>query len=517
MQPVRLGLRNVSKTFPGQRALDQVSFDVHEGEVHALVGENGSGKSTLIKVLAGFHEPDPGAGVQVEGIDLDTGNPAASLAAGLRFVHQDLGLVDELSAAENIGLTAGYSMKAGRISWSAQRCRARDQLAKVGVNLDVDVPVGVLSAVERSAIAIARALDEAHGIPKVLVLDEPTAALPPAEVQRLMDILDDLRREGVAIVYVSHRLGEVLGIADRVTALRDGKCLGTRDASDMDEDALAELIVGRKVAAARTRAQQRGPSGGADVVLRVSGLSSGLLDGIDLTLHEGEVLGIAGIAGSGREELAAALAGTVEATASLEVNACTSSGRVSLSRTRALGLALVLPNNNPAAAIRELTVGENLSMACLDRVSRFGWISAAAERRVAGEWVARLDVAPRDPDRPYGLLSGGNKQKVAMARGLMRSPRVLVLDDPTSGVDIGARQALYEVIRDLAALGTPSIVCSSDLDDLVAIADRVVVLVDGSAVGELAGTDLTEAGLLAAMARKPRPATTSSDKIGAMQ
>ncbi len=502
MSDVRLRLSGVSKTFPAQRALSEVDLEVRAGEVHALVGENGSGKSTLIKVLSGFHRPDPGSRIEVDGVGLDPGNPAGSLAAGLRFVHQDLGLVDELGAAENVGLTAGFAGKLGRIAWRAHRERVRELIGRVGITVDIDKPAGKLAAVERSAVAIARALDDTHGAPKVLVLDEPTAALPPAEVDRLMQVITELRDRGVSIIYVSHRLGEVLGIADRLTALRDGQSLGTFDAAGMDEASLAELIVGRPVSEIGRRQQLRAVPDAAEPVLAVRALRTDLLRRVDLSVRPGEVLGVAGIAGSGREDLAPALGGALAADLELTLGATTSTGALSVRQARRRGIALVLPNSHPAAAVREQSVAENIGLARPDAVARRGWIARHREREVAREWIQRLDVAPNDPDRPYGLLSGGNKQKVALARGLIGTPRVLVLDEPTSGVDIGARQSIYRLVRELAVAGTPSIVCSADLDDLVGMADRVLVLVDGVVADELVGDAVTEAGLLAAMARR---------------
>ncbi len=502
MSDVRLRLSGVSKTFPAQRALTEVDLEVRAGEVHALVGENGSGKSTLIKVLSGFHRPDLGSRIEVDGVGLDPGHPAGSLAAGLRFVHQDLGLVDELGAAENVGLVAGFAGKLGRIAWRTHRDRVRSLMDRIGIEIDIDTPVGRLAAVERSAVAIARALDDTHGVAKVLVLDEPTAALPPAEVDRLMRLIADLRERGVSIIYVSHRLGEVLGIADRLTALRDGRSLGTFTTQGMDEAALAELIVGRPVSEIGRRQHLLPVPQTAAPVLSVADLTTDLLHRVDLSVHEGEVLGVAGIAGSGREELAAALAGVVPARRRLTLAGVSGAAPLSVRQARQGGIALVLPNSHPAAAVKEQTVAENIGLARPSAVSRHGWIARRRERDVAHTWIERLEVAPADPDRPYGLLSGGNKQKVALARGLIGTPKVLVLDDPTSGVDIGARQSIYRLVRELAADGTPSIVCSADLDDLVGMADRVLVLVEGRIVDELVGEEITEAGLLAAMARR---------------
>lgn len=490
-------LERLSKTFPGQRALADVSFAIERGEIHALVGENGSGKSTLIKALAGFHEPDPGGRIVVAGEELKASSPQDVRRLGLRFVHQDLGLVAELSAAENVGLASGFARRGAKIAWGEQCARAEALLARIGVEVDVEKPVSELRAVERSAIAIARALDESHGEIRLLVLDEPTAALPPAEVEALFRVLHEVVEQGVAILYVSHRLEEILGLAQRVTVLRDGFCKGTFPIEGMDRARLAELIVGEKVEA---DAAQRPPSCATDErALTVRGLRGAVLDGVGFELRRGEVLGIAGLSGSGREELAAALTGAQPAS----LTVIDGDGRewhgMTPKRAKQLGLALVLANRHPDAAIGQFSIRENVSLALLGSYVRGGRVRGSEERAAVDGWMESLDIRPHDPDKLYSYLSGGNKQKVILAKWLNTSPTVFVMDDPTSGVDIGARHGIYGLVREQAAKGAAFVVCSSDLEDFVGVCDRVLALVGGRVAVELSGAEISESRLLQAI------------------
>ncbi len=505
-------IEHLSKTFPGQRALADVSFAIDRDEIHALVGENGSGKSTLIKVLSGFHEPDPGSGVRVAGAPLELGDPAASWAHGLRFVHQDLGLIGELSAAENVGLASGFSTTSpGRIAWSEQRRRTRALLSRIGVEFDVDQPVSRLRAVERSALAIARALDDSHGKISLLVLDEPSAALPPAECEALFGVVRDIVTKGIGVLYVSHRLDEILNLASRVTVLRDGAFRGTFPTATMDRDRLAELIVGAHVAGAGTPAPKPGVAGTGpeQPVLSVRGLRCAPLDGVDFDVHRGEVLGVAGLSGSGREVLAAAVCGALPAELELTLDGQRWEGTMDPREAERLRLALVLPNRHPAAAIPNFTIGENITLGRLPEFARAGRIQRRREREAVMEWIRRLDVRPPDPDRLYGLLSGGNQQKVLLAKWFGIEPRVLFMDDPTSGVDIGARHAIYDVIRDHAKTGAGFVLCSSDIEDFVGVCDRVIALVEGRIVDELGVERIREQELLSAIFADA-PAQTSA-------
>ncbi len=489
-------IEHLSKTFPGQRALDDVSFEIGHDEIHALVGENGSGKSTLIKTLSGFHHPDPGSEIEIDGERFVEGSAADARRHGLRFVHQDLGLIGELTAAENVGLTSGFSLKApARIAWAEQRRHTRELLARIGVEFDVDRPVAELRAVERSALAIARAIDDSHGTISLLVLDEPSAALPPAECEALFRVVREVVAKGVSVLYVSHRLDEILNLASRVTVLRDGAYQGTFPTATMDRDRLAELIVGQQV---EVSAPVAAPAARSGAVLSVRGLRCEPLAGIDFEVFPGEVMGVAGLSGSGREVLAAAVCGAVPAEMELTVGDESRGGPMDPLSAERLGLALVLPNRHPDAAITNFTIGENITLGRLPEFARGGRVRRRREREAVMEWIRRLDIRPADPDRLYGLLSGGNQQKVLLAKWFGIDPKVVFMDDPTSGVDIGARHAIYDVIRDYARTGAGFVVCSSDMEDFVGVCDRVLVLVEGRIVAELGGEDVQESKLLGA-------------------
>ncbi|MEN3357922.1 MAG: ribose transport system ATP-binding protein [Mycobacteriales bacterium] len=577
---VLLDAHEVSKTFGEQRALDRVSLRIRRGEVHALVGENGSGKSTLIRILAGYYLPDHGCRIMLAGGELPAGSPAGSHRLGLRFVHQNLGLVAQFDAADNIGLVAGYPTSRSRIQVRAQRQRAAELLDRIGVRLDLTAPVADLRPVERSAVAIARALDDRRGEIRLLVLDEPTAALPPTEVEALFRVVREVAAGGVGVLYVSHRLDEVLALADVVSVLRDGRYQGTFPAEGLSRDQIVRHILGTAPligptprqdsgtaadvagparsggagwsdgAGAATRAAgpaglaglagwggargaggaagpgssagsggaggAGGPAGsggggpaGEDVVagaggpvLRVRGLVARYLAGVDVTVGRGEIVGVAGLDGSGRDELAGALGGAVPARGTVIDAGGHALGRLTPRAARAHGIALVLANWHPASAVREFDVRENVSLASLRRFAPAGVVRRGRERQAALDWLAEVDVRPRDPAKRYGLLSGGNQQKVIVARWLATRPRVMVLDDPTSGVDVGARAQVYQLLRAQAAAGVGILLCSSDTEDLVAICDRVLCLVGGRVAAELTGAGITEPAVLAAISAR---------------
>jgi len=496
-----VSFRHVSKTFPGQRALVDVSFDVAAAEIHALLGENGSGKSTLIKILAGIHHPDAGAEIHVFGDPLTLGSPRDSRGLGLQFVHQALGIIDELTAVENIALGFGYRRHLGRlIDWRAQRRKTRRLLEMLSVEFDIDSPVGRLRAVDRSAVAIARALDDDEGACRVLVMDEPTAALPPAEVDSLFTLLRRTQAAGTAIIYVSHRLNEILDLADRATILRDGALQKTVSIASINRAGLVDAIVGRAVSERLAQAPaERRTTVESDVALRVEGLSATRLKNVSFLVRTGEVVGVAGLTGSGREELAGALVGENGSQARITTRRGNTVVNPTPRRAKQIGLVLVLPNRAAGAATKELTIRENLTLPALERYGRFGFVRRRAELRDANRWIASLDIRPRDPERAYALLSGGNQQKVAFGKWLNLDPLVLVAEDPTSGVDVGARGAIYDLIRAQAATGMSFVVASSDTEDLLALCDRILVLRDGELVDELGPDRMDEMHLLTAI------------------
>lgn len=495
-----ISVRGLSKTFPGVRALNDVSLDVLPGTVHALLGQNGCGKSTLIKVLAGYHRPDPGAEAWLKGEPFELGSAAADVAHSLRFVHQDLGIINELDGVDNFSLSLGYTRtRFGRVSQRRELERARALVERFGLDLDLTRPLSEASAVERTIIAIARALagwDRGEG---VLVLDEPTASLPSIEVRRLFDVIEDVKASGTAVLYVSHRLDEIFEIADYVTVLRGGVVVDERAVAEVGPRELASLIAGQETGPdSRFLHDHRARAG--EPLLQVRGLTTPTLHGIDIDIDRGEVLGVAGLLGSGREDLPYAIAG---ARSNSEVSArWTIDGqtvdRLDVDSALEMGIALIPGDRARESVLREFTVLENISMAMLPRLRGRGRLDSRRERREALEWMRRLEVAEEHIDRPISTLSGGNQQKVVLARWLWSEPKVLAMSEPTAGVDIGARQALYESLRRQAERGLAVIVCSSDIADLVAVCSRILVLREGHVVHVLEREEISTGAIVSA-------------------
>ena len=498
---------NLSKTFPGQRALDRVDLQLRAGEVHALLGQNGSGKSTLIKVLTGFHEPDEGAEVRVDGqagAFTRTGPAAADgTALNVRAVHQHLGLVSQLSVVDNVALVTGYCRRrGGRIDWPAQESLTHQLLSRVGLEgLDVNTPVATITPLERTQVAIARALhgweEGAHGL---LILDEPTAALPAEQAEDLFALVRRLRDTGVAVVYVSHRLDDLVAIADHVTVLRDGRSVATTSMEGLTHDDLVGLMLGNDAAekahaVARshvTEAPATEPPAGAG--LRVRGLVGAELRGLDLTVAPGEIVGVTGLVGAGQDELPYLLVGARSAHAgTVEIDGTTYDvAGLSPRRAAALGVALVPADRGSEAVLPQSDITDNITLPRLRSFRRGGWLRKSLERREAVEWIERLSIQPQDPAKLVTELSGGNAQKVVLARWLAVARSALLLAEPTAGVDIGAKSLIYQHLRAAAAEGLPIIVCSTDAMDLEQLCSRVLVLADGRFKVELTGADIEE-------------------------
>jgi ribose transport system ATP-binding protein len=479
-----LEVRNLSKTFVGQRALDGVDLDVHAAEVHALVGHNGSGKSTLIKLLSGFHQPDPGGSVEVAGTPLRFGDPAASRRAGLRFIHQELGLVDQLTVLENLRLGGVYETgRGGRIRWRSERRRAREALSRVGLNAHPDVPVSELSPVQRTQVAVARALDEEEGA-TILFFDEPTATLPHSEVERLFALIRRTVEAGLGVVYISHRLEELPQIADRVTVLRNGRVTGSGSQAEFTKDRLVELIVGGTVTRAeRTQRAVRPRDGG----LRFEDVHAGRLEGATFAVAPGEVVGMAGLAGSGVHDVARVLLGRI----ALEAGSVLADGEVLAPDQLIRRGVAVLSSERGLKNIATMTVRENLTLPELEPLWRGGRLRLREERAVARDLIRRFGVRPAEPEKPLMELSGGNQQKVAVAKWLRTKPRLMVLDEPTQGVDVGGKAEILELLRAAARDGVGVLICSSDLEDLEIVCDRVLVVREGRVGGELSGAQIT--------------------------
>jgi ribose transport system ATP-binding protein len=502
-----LSVRGLSKTFVGQRALVDVDLDVAPGEIRALVGENGCGKSTLIKILAGFHEPDAGAAVSVAGEPLALGQPGAGEAAGLRFVHQDLGLVAGLDGVDNLALGRGYrARRAGLIDWAGERRAAQAALRRLGYEIDLRTPVGRLTISERTAVAVARALrgsvggkpaqaqrDGDPGAATMLVLDEPTANLPAAEAARLFALVRSVRDSGVSVLFVSHHFDEVFALADTVTVLRDGRVVATRPVAGLTEPELVELVIGRPLELHEDLGLR---SARADTVLSASGLRGQVVAGVDLDLHAGEVLGVAGITGSGREELAGMLFGGLPRTGTVSVAGDVVPPRRP-DRAIAAGMGLVPAERHANAAFLAASLRENVTLVDVRRNVVAGLLRHRRERSDVAHWLERLQVRPARSETAMAALSGGNQQKVVLARWLRQEPRVLVLDDPTQGVDVGAKAEIHGLIDEAAANGTAVLVLSSDHEELARLCHRVLVLRSGVVADELRPPALTAERLTA--------------------
>src|SRR5918994_1288355 len=469
--------------------------------MHQAPRRNRTGKSTLIKTLAGVHAPDPGAAAELDGERFALGHGVPS---GLRFVHQDLGLVLELSAMDNLALHGGFARgAAGRVRWSEQAREARRVLARFGVDLDIHRPLAAATPVERTVVAIAAALQGWQGGRGVLVLDEPTAVLPHDEVERLFAMVREVRAAGTSVLYVSHRLDEIFELADRVTVLRGGRVIATHDVADIDAGQLASLMVGEEVDPDYRAPVAARPD--APVVLELRDIRGRWLRGVDLDVHRGEILGIAGLAGAGVLELPYVIAGCSPHPASGRMRLPERSAEWSdVADARRLDIPLVPADRGREGIVAEFAVSENLSLSVLGRLGRRGRLDRRAEAELVDLWTQRLGVVAAGPGAPISTLSGGNQQKVVVARCLARDPALLVLGEPTAGVDIGTRVAIYDLIAELSRNGLTVVLSSSDAGDVLAMCTRVVVLRGGKVAAELGGEGLTEHALVSAMEGEDR-------------
>ncbi|MFJ9407914.1 sugar ABC transporter ATP-binding protein [Streptomyces sp. NPDC101393] len=484
-----LTMRGITKSFPGVRALDGVDLDVAAGEVHCLLGQNGAGKSTLIKVLAGAHQPDGGE-IRWQGGPVTLKSPIAAMRRGIATIYQELDLVEHLSVAENVFL--GHEVSTGGFVHSrAARERTAALLARLGhPEIDPGALVGTLSAAGAQIVSMARALS--HDV-RLIVMDEPSAALDPDEVDNLFRIVADLTADGVAVVYISHRLEEIRRIGDRVTVLKDGRAAARGlDARDTPTRDLVALMTGRNVAYVFPRRPARVPPVHAPV-LAVEGLArEGEFAPLDFAVHPGEILGLAGLVGSGRSEILETVFGARRPTAGRVFvgGRPLRPGSVPAAVRAGIGLA---PEERKSQALLLLeSVNRNVSVSCLARFARAGWLDRAAEKAATRSATRDLSLRPDDVDRPVRTLSGGNQQKAVLARWLLRGCRVLLLDEPTRGVDVGARAELYAVIRRLADDGVAVLMVSSEVPEVLGLADRVLVLREGRVVHEGAALSLDE-------------------------
>ena len=486
-----LRISHMSKTFPGTQALRDVSFDVDRGSFHALLGGNGSGKSTLIKVLAGVYHGDPGGSVTVEETEIasDKTTPEAARALNLHFVHQNPAVFPTMSVAENIAIGTGFETTgAGSIRWRALRQRTSALLERFNIPASPDTMMRTLRPAEQAMVAIARALQDQEGESRgVLVLDEPTASLPRAEVTRLMAALIRYARSGQTILFVSHRLDEVIGTADHATVLRDGRLAGTVSGDDITEGRLIELIVGRPL----DRVFPEMPEvESEEVALEARHLAGGPLRDVSFGLRRGEVLGVAGLLGSGRSELLKMIFGAYPIKSGELLLGGVPAHFRHIGEAMRAGIAYVPEDRGGEGAFFDMSVAENMTAAIVDRYWRSLRLRHKEIDADARDGIREFLVQTRSENEDFSTLSGGNQQKVILARWLRRKPRILLLDEPTQGVDINARAEIYALVRRAVADGCSVLVVTSDFEELSHVSDRVIVLNRGRIVAELNPPDI---------------------------
>lgn len=489
-EPALLQMRGICKHYPGVQALRDAALEVRAGEVHILLGENGAGKSTLMKILSGAVRRDSGE-ILLDGQAVDISDPAAARRLGVSTIYQELSLVPHLTVAENIFLGKAPTRRFGIIDWTTMRHRAGGILESLGVSVDPDAPVFTLRLAQQQMVEIARALTDSA---RVLVMDEPTSALSQREVAQLFATIARLTANGVGVVYISHRMDEVFRIGQRVTILRDGCYVATREIGDVSVPELVKLMADREVSDHYPRrVHTRG-----EELLRVEDLSSRGLRGVSLVLHRGEVLGIAGLVGAGRTRLARAIIGADR----VERGRITIRGRaVRVSSPSAAGRARIgfLPEDRKQhGLVLGLSVERNIAMSHLDALSRFGVMNPRAERREAEDAIARLSIRTPDASQRVLNLSGGNQQKVVLAKWLAAQAEILIFDEPTRGIDVAARHDIYLLINSVVGAGAGVIMISSDLPEVIGMSDRLLVMRGGAVEAEFSSESVTDAAVLQA-------------------
>ena len=466
---------NISKSYAGVHALRSVSFELRRGEVHALVGENGAGKSTLIKVLSGAVQPDSGT-MHVDGVRVEHNNPHTASALGIAVIYQQPALFPDLTVAENIALSLERHSLWRRVDWRQRRQRAQELLSRIGSRISPDTVVSTLSMPEQQMVEIAKALGADA---KILILDEPTASLTEPEVRNLFRVIRELRERAVGLIYISHRLEELSQIADRVSVLRDGQMIATHDMPAVSRSELIQLMVGRELS---TVFPQRSVAPG-QTVLQVENVR-----GNNFSIRAGEIFGIAGLVGSGRTELAETIFGLrpIE------------SGRVLLRNQPVLrrGMAYVPEDRRRNGLVMEMSITANTTLACLQAVARNGFLDHARERAMASEYRERLAIKAPSVDVCVDTLSGGNQQKVLLGRWLATKPAVLILDEPTQGVDIGAKAEIHRLIGELAESGLAILLISSELSEILGMSDRIGVMHGGRIIAVLNRDEATQERIL---------------------
>lgn len=483
-------MRGIDKSFPGVRALQSARFDLRAGEVHALMGENGAGKSTLMKILTGVYQPDAGD-IRVEGQSVSLPDPQAAQSLGISIIHQELFLMNHLSAAQNIFI--GREPRKGFgifVDEAKLKQDAAEIFRRMNVDIDPAAEVGTMTVARQQLVEIAKALSYNA---RVLVMDEPTSALNDIEVEHLFSVIEDLKSHGVGIVYITHKMDEVKRIADRVTVMRDGQYIETLPAADTPMSTIIQLMVGRELAD-QHRASGNGTS---EEVLRVSGLNRGkAIRNVSLSLHKGEILGIAGLMGAGRTEIARAIFGA-DPLESGEIEVHGKPRKITCPADAvANGIAYLSEDRKHFGLVTGMSVRDNVTMASWSRFMQGGFMQDAALGEVAEEFVRKLKVKTPHIHQETRLLSGGNQQKVVIAKWLLRDCDILIFDEPTRGIDVGAKAEIYRLLEDLAAQGKAIIVISSELPEVLRLSHRIAVMCEGRITGELDGKTATQEDIM---------------------
>jgi rhamnose transport system ATP-binding protein len=479
------------KSYAGVHALRRASFELRAGEVHALIGENGAGKSTLIKIITGAVVPDGGA-IEFNGEPITQNSPRLSKQLGIAAIYQQPALFPELSVAENMAIGVEERAVWSRVNWRERRRRATDLLARVGARVDPDAEAGVLTMPQQQLVEIARALGAEA---KVLIMDEPTASLSDEDTRNLFSVIEQLRNDGVGIVYISHRLEELPVIADRVTVLRDGRTIDTCEMSEVNRQQLIQLMVGRELSAVfPKRAVQLG-----DVVLELRQLGCGALGihDVNLSVRAGEIVGLAGLVGAGRTELARTIFGLTPADRG-EILLREKEIRIeSAAQAIQSGIAYVPEDRRRHGVVLDLAISANITLASLDRLAHFGTMDFRCEKQVAADYTHRLGIKTPSIFAPVATLSGGNQQKVALSRWLFTKPSLLILDEPTQGIDVAAKAEVHELMMELAVQGVAILMISSELPEILGMSDRVAVMCKGTIAATLDRAEATQENILA--------------------
>ncbi len=485
-----LKIEGISKCYGGLHALDSVSLDICYGETHALIGENGAGKSTLMKIIGGIVKKDTGR-IEFEGSETNFHSPQDALQAGISIIHQELSMLPELNIIENVYM-GRMKTRAGRIDWKLLEKLTRQQLEKVGLTLDPHTIVKSLSMSQKQLVEIAKALSVNA---KLIVMDEPTSSLCDVETERLFDVIQDLKRQNISIIYISHKLNEVITISDRISVLKDGRFVETIPGKGATPEKMVQLMVGRDLVRQHTDRRIPGP-----VRLRVTGLSGQRFRNVSFDLHEGEVLGFAGLVGAGRSEVARAIFGADPSTSgTMELGGAAYKVKSPSDAIRS-GIAMVAEDRKAQSLFLDLSIRANMSIVHLPKLTVRGRIQENKIQELVKNYQNRLKIKMISDSHPVKSLSGGNQQKTILGRWLATDPRILILDEPTHGIDVGAKSEIYRLIQDLAKEGMSIILISSELPEIIAMCDRVIVMNEGTIKSILKWDEVTEENIMSCAA-----------------